>query len=243
MAPSLLEIAESSVAFVVPPHPSVVEGDGYLAFPRGPGLLAVQRIRLAPDRVDSTRAEIHEVARQRSAERIEWYVSELSEPADLATRLGLGRHETLAALALTSAPEASGAFDIREVRTLDDYITAQKLDSAVNDWPIADDEEYARAWETARERFLVWLALDDGRAVGMARCAVSEHALMMVGGAVLPDARGRGVYRALVEARWASAAARGIPALVTAANDQSAPILRRLGFAELGEIGVYAESV
>ena len=96
-------------------------------------------------------------------------------------------------------------------------------------------------WETARTRFLVWLALDGERPVGMARCAAGEHALMMIGGAVLPEARGRGVYRSLVAARWRTAVERGIPALVTTANSQSAPILRSIGFERLGEVEIWVD--
>ena len=60
----------------------------------------------------------------------------------------------------------------------------------------------------------------------------------MFGGATLPEARGRGVYRALVAARWEDAVARGTPALVTQAGAQSRPILARLGFRELCEIRI-----
>ena len=51
--------------------------------------------------------------------------------------------------------------------------------------------------------------------------------------AVLPDARGRGAYRALVQARWADAVARGTPLAVTDAGSQSRPVLARMGFREI----------
>jgi len=243
VAPTLLELAEAPSAFVVPPHPAVVVGDGYYVMPRRPGLATVQRVRVAADRVEAVRHHAREIARGWSAERIEWALCALTEPADLASRLGLEHSETLAALALTSAPAGGDSFEVREVRTLEDYIQAQRVDARANGWPEGADEEYARFWEVARDRFIAWVAFDRGRPVGMARCATAEQALMMVGGAVLPEERGRGIYRALVAARWATAVERGVPALVTAANEQSAPILRRLGFAELGEIAVYTESV
>ncbi|MFD7918774.1 GNAT family N-acetyltransferase [Streptomyces sp. NPDC059740] len=50
------------------------------------------------------------------------------------------------------------------------------------------------------------------------------------GGSTLPAWRGRGVYRALVAARAGLAAARGVRYLQVDASDDSAPILRRLGF-------------
>ena len=43
----------------------------------------------------------------------------------------------------------------------------------------------------------------------------------LFGGAVLPEARGRGAYRALVHARWQDAVARGTPLAVTDAGSQS----------------------
>jgi GNAT superfamily N-acetyltransferase len=54
--------------------------------------------------------------------------------------------------------------------------------------------------------------------------------MLLWGGAVRADARGRGCYRALVRARWDEAARRGTPALTVSANDKSGPALRRLGF-------------
>jgi hypothetical protein len=47
-------------------------------------------------------------------------------------------------------------------------------------------------------------------------------------------ARGHGLYRALVSARWDFAVERGTPALVTEAIvTTSYPILQRLGFTEV----------
>ena len=57
-----------------------------------------------------------------------------------------------------------------------------------------------------------------------------------MGGAVLPDARGRGVYTSLVHARWDEAVERGTPRLVVGAGSMSAPILLKLGFEEIGAI-------
>ncbi|MFJ3199747.1 GNAT family N-acetyltransferase [Streptomyces sp. NPDC086989] len=54
------------------------------------------------------------------------------------------------------------------------------------------------------------------------------------GGGTLPQWRGRGVYRLLVAHRARIAAARGIPYLQVDASQDSRPILRRLGFEELG---------
>lgn len=239
MDATLFEIAEAPAAHVVPPHPAVVHRDGYCFLSLGPGVGAVQRIRLGASDLAAAHEEVSELARERALDRVGWWVTDLTTPRDLGPQLGLELEETLAALALTEAPSAAGDFAVREVATLEDYAAAQDLDSTVNGWPVSTIERHAELWETARGRFLVWLALEGGRPVGMARCAVGERALMMVGGAVLPEARGRGVYRSLVAARWQTAAERGIGALVTTANDQSAPILRRVGFEHLGDVEIW----
>lgn len=50
------------------------------------------------------------------------------------------------------------------------------------------------------------------------------------GGSTLAAWRGRGLYRALIAARARLAVARGVRYLQVDASDDSAPILRRLGF-------------
>ena len=56
----------------------------------------------------------------------------------------------------------------------------------------------------------------------------------LIAGAVAEWARGRGVYRSLVRARWDDAVERGTPALVSEAlPDTSYPILKRVGFVDV----------
>src|SRR5262249_23696765 len=91
----------------------------------------------------------------------------------------------------------------------------------------------------ARVRFLAYL---DGEPVGQATAAFSEHGVTMHGGAVLPEARGRGAYRALVAARWEEAVARGTPVRVAQAGALSRPLLARLGFREVCTIRVLLDA-
>ena len=243
MAPPLMEIIEAPGAFALPRHPRVARENGFVFLSRGPGIGAVQRIRLAPDEVEAARERTRELARERELTEVQWWVSPLTEPRDVASRLGLDHVETLAAIALTSAPSADERFDVRTVETFEDYAAAAELESIANDWPVADRAAREKMWSIARERFVVWLAFDGDRPVGMGRCAVADGAMIMIGGAVRAEDRGRGVYRSLVSARWRTAIERGTPALVTAANSQSAPILERLGFERLGEIEIYGDAV
>ena len=76
-----------------------------------------------------------------------------------------------------------------------------------------------------------------GTPVAFAIADRSPVGLFLAGGATLPEARGRGCYRALVRARWDEAIGARPPGLaVQAQYESSAPILRRLGFVETATI-------
>jgi hypothetical protein len=82
-----------------------------------------------------------------------------------------------------------------------------------------------------------YLAFVDGKpsAVGSA-ARTSAGVVALTGGATLPEARGRGAYRALVRARWDDAVVAGTPVLVAQASGLSRPILERLGFRAVGPV-------
>jgi GNAT superfamily N-acetyltransferase len=63
----------------------------------------------------------------------------------------------------------------------------------------------------------------------------------LMGGDVLPSARRRGVYRALVHARWEHAVARGTPLLVVQAGHMSEPVLKGLGFRAHGVLELFVD--
>ena len=86
-----------------------------------------------------------------------------------------------------------------------------------------------------------FVALIGGRVVGTSYAAFGEAGVNLFGGSVLPEARGRGVYRALVQARWEAAAARGTPALTVQASRMSRPICERLGFGFLAPVRVFVD--
>jgi GNAT superfamily N-acetyltransferase len=84
-------------------------------------------------------------------------------------------------------------------------------------------------------------ALLDGRRVGFGRAIDAATAVALFGGSVLPGARGKGVYRALVRARWDHAVERGTPTLVVQAGAMSTPVLEGLGFERHGAIRLYVD--
>src|SRR5580698_1153178 len=48
----------------------------------------------------------------------------------------------------------------------------------------------------------IHIARLDGHVVGTAAAVIGDAGLNLFGGSVLQEARGRGVYRALIQARW-----------------------------------------
>ena len=82
-----------------------------------------------------------------------------------------------------------------------------------------------------------FVATLDGRPAAAATALPSTRGVFLIAGATAPWARGHGLYRALVRARWDYAVERGTPVLVTQANPATSyPILKRLGFEDVCEI-------
>jgi hypothetical protein len=210
---------------------------------------AVSGIRLAADEVDAAVARVRELV---PAEKVtSWWIDEAAEPADLHERLtalgfrdppdGVGSLVTLAC----TRPPAPGPDDVevRRVVDYDDYLAAQEVMWRAFATPPerrAQQEPHVRAeFESAQEAGTpaTFLALLDGRPAGLGRSLYSDRGVFVIAGAVEEWARGRGVYRSLVRARWDDAVARGTPALVTEAKPATSyPILKRLGFADVGAV-------
>ena len=84
------------------------------------------------------------------------------------------------------------------------------------------------------------LARLHGRAVSTGGCTIVDGFARLWGAATLPDARGRGAYRAVLAERLRVAATLGATtALVKGRTATSAPILARAGFLRFGEERAY----
>jgi GNAT superfamily N-acetyltransferase len=218
-----------------------------------PSFTSVSRLRLDPDEVAEALAEVRELVAEHSHRDAIWWVGPSATPNDLVDRLrahGLAPDERpnsephATSMALLTEPAATDdGVETRRVESLEDFRAAGKIASVAFDEPEADEAAYEAILEEsfARERAghspRTYLALIDGRPVGTGRALFEADcpAVLMLGGGVVPEARGRGVYRALVRARWADAVAAGTPALVTHAGSLSRPILERLGFQAVAE--------
>jgi hypothetical protein len=206
------------------------------------GRLTVQRIRLRGDEIDDALEAARSFMRVTGATAASWWLSEHSTPADVESRLlerGLFSVEgdyLIDGLLLTSPPLAAATgIDVHVVRDAEEFVAvvgaqddafgtpdSERQDSAA----LVDQYELERGSD-AVALFGAWI---DGRAAGGGRALFSPRGVFMAGGSTAPWARGRGVYRALVRARWDAAVSRGTPALAVQAGAMSAPILPGLGF-------------
>ncbi len=220
--------------------------DGRACVIQGAVWAAVSGIRVAADEVEQLVADVQElVAAEKHAV---WWIDPDVEPADLVERLtALGFREPadrvarLEAVACITAPtEGPADVEVRLAETYDDFVTGMEVMWRAFETP-ADRVEQQRAelradYDSARESGTpaTFLAFVDGKPAGLARSLYSDVGVFLIAGAVEEWARGRGVYRSLVRARWDDAVARKTPALVCEANpDTSYPILKRLGFVDV----------
>jgi ribosomal protein S18 acetylase RimI-like enzyme len=227
-----------------------IRRDGYV-------YIAGQRdANLHPYRVDDLEGAVawsRDESRRRGHKDIEWWIGWTAEPADLAEQLlscGITRSDdppTLTGMTSTTEPPAEPSIEVRRVETLEDYLATMEVDWRA--WDVEhDDLDERRAREIARFDAMMatgtvhhWAGFLDGKRVGIGRAIDMDDGVALFGGAVLPEARGHGVYRALVHTRWNHAVARGTPLLVVQAGPMSRPVLTGLGFEAHGDIQLYCD--
>ena len=202
-------------------------------------------VSVEPDDVESLLAEVRE--RVPGEKEPVWWIGPSSQPVDLYERLqalGLGwprdRALLLHALALAREPDGPEGIEVVRIETFEQFSAARELQWDAFDTP---DDKRAKNRARLREDFeesqrlaipVGFLATLDERPAGTALAIPSDRGVFLIGGSTAEWARGHGVYRALVHARWDYAVARGTPALVIqAVPDTSYPILLRLGFEEV----------
>lgn len=216
----------------------------------GPLLRIVGRHRgfvIAPRDVGVRASELDRlIARQRDyfaarGEAVGWKILGHDQPADLTDRLRaegfVPEDELTVFIGLTkeiaTPPVLPDGVALRRVTADADMHRIAAMESTAwgQDMSWLGDELISRVSSTPDE-IAVMVAEADGEVVSAA-CLVFRAGTQfarLVGGSTLPEWRGRGVYRALVAARAELAVARGARFLHVDASDDSAPILRRLGF-------------
>ena len=248
VAADLLRLAEeASVYEPLKQGEEVVAMDRYVlslgtgTYPEANG---VNRLRCAGD-VEGAVEEIRSRVLDHGGTGLLWRVSSAAEPTDLADRLldlGAAPAEPPAAVALalveqpSPRPRMSASRASRRWTTSATYVRLTHEVFGVEEWLPHVLAEIERDGECvlADRRFVRYLAWVDGRPAGAGAATFGDVGAMLGAGSTRVSARGRGAYRALVRARWDDAQERGTPALVTWSGPMSEPILRRLGFFEVG---------
>lgn len=206
----------------------------------------VFRARLADD-VEAGIAEARAWFAEQGRETFTWHLSSFTTPSGLKERLHadgaapVEGFESSTAMALTKPPPAVDGVEVRELTTLDELEACEDLAASA----FGFDEEHAEAakrslrehWgDEYRKAGSVVGAFVDGELVAFGNTALLDEAVYLDGAVTAPEARGHGLYRALVHARWELAVARGTPTLLVQAGPMSEPILSRLGFRPVGAV-------
>jgi GNAT superfamily N-acetyltransferase len=196
--------------------------------------------------VESVRAEL----RSEQVTEAYWTVGPASRPAGLDDALiaaGAGVDSTVDICAhdLTDgAPEtflpaaASAEVSVRPVRTRADVAAFQRVNAAAWGYPRPSRDDVETAFANLRRGYV--LGCWQGEPVGVGGYTLAVDVARFWGAAVVPAARGRGVYRAMVRARMADAAEQGATLALVHASPSSSAVLQRVGFSVHGRQRVLA---
>ena len=251
------ELAEAPTRFeVVGPGEELVDGPDCIVF-FGSGTDArscsVQRLRFSGDNIEGTVARVREMIRAKGRLHATWELLSSVHPSstiDHLLSLGMKRSEPpLAAIMTlsTEPPAASPDIVVVPVDTIDEFRTHVGITHEVFGMLDRLPDELKRiesdgARKLADRSFLRYVARIDGVPAGAATATFTPAGVMLHTGSTLPRFRNRGVYRAMVRHRWFEAVSRATPHLITRAGPMSRPILRKLGFDELGEVHFLVDS-
>ena len=210
----------------------------------------VQRIRLEPDAVEQAREDARAWFAARGRREFTWWIGRAATPPELEESLRrLGAREApdadVAVMVLDHEPESAPGVETRRVDSVADLVAAMEIRATAFG---LTDEQRRISLERARSHWqeivgsgdsCMYVAVVAGTPVGFGNMMFPTTAPpLLMGGSTMPDARGRGVYRALVHARWHDAVRRGHDRLIVHAGGMSRPILERLGFEEISRIRV-----
>ena len=248
LAPDVVAAASRAWNWV-PPTATKVETDEYLLL-RMPDWFATPLELMRLDPVRPAGEVVDEVlgrAREFGLPEVNCWVKLHNDPSldDVFRERGGVLDETLAVLALDLAPGVPdlGRADGLETRWATDTVTMtdslQVGADVFGDSMPPEDEivaEVERARKDAESGSGSVVAYLDGVAVGSGGISLVDGVARLWGGAVREEARGRGAYRAVLDARLRRGVENGATmALVKGRVETSGPILQRAGFERYGE--------
>jgi GNAT superfamily N-acetyltransferase len=245
--PDLVEYAETPDRFAPIAHGSSVSrfDDGRICIVQGPVWAGISGLRLDESELDEVIALVHELV---PADKHQvWWIGPSARPENIVELLKARGFEPaqdgpeVRAMVLTAAPpRPTEGIEVRRIETFEDFAASRQVQWEAFNMPESRREAQREHMHSDFEESIEhgvpvgFLALLDGKPGATGLAIPSDRGVFLIGGSTVPRARGRGLYRALVRARWDYAVERGTPALVTEAMvTTSYPILQRLGFTEV----------
>jgi len=242
--------------FWLPPWATRVERPGLIytySARDNPGLNMACKVRLRGAELDAAVAEVgaaHEGVLSR------WLLAPASQGAEVEAALQRGGyaeehvHDAFAVDPAAWAPQPRAGVRARVVSTADELRDLLRVGHAAFGGAPLDLSEDRVANELAactgpdaRVRRVVATDTETGQplSAGGLNLFPDLGAAFLWGGGTVPEGRGRGAYRAVVDARLAAAAAAGCRLVgVYARHETSAPILAALGFERHGPLVSWA---
>ena len=224
--------AEDSVIFDLPDWHQVTTP----SFASG-GLNGIARCRLAEDLDD----RIDRAITGYSGIRWRWTVGANDTPG-LGERLrsrGLPERSVIGLWRRNDLVVPDGA-EVVEARSADEVSAFSRVMAEGWSAPLTPLLAYNTRLATTPMKQRLFLARVDGEPAGSAGVAIVERSVYLIGAVVLPRFRGRGVYRALLNARFSLARSLGKSIVTCQANPStSGPILQALGFQSVGTFPVF----
>ena len=242
------------------PGEEVIEQDGFLLkLDPYPSAQVVEPIEVSPETVQIAVESAQRIARERGKSLLAWWIGpeyrDLEQPLAAA---GLVHADTpgfeaveVGMVLLRQPPVSVGdGIAVKQTDTYEEFFAGAQVLMEAFDIPKAMREDAIAGMPKRWEEYTTpsnpggqYIASIDGRVVGTAVAVFGAAGVNLFGGGVLEEARGLGVYQALIAARWETAVARDTPALTVQAGRMSRPILEKLGFVEVGQAHLYVDTI
>jgi hypothetical protein len=194
-----------------PPDVERVEFDGaFLAINPWPTAQVVSMRGRGPADVEATVAAARAVARERGKTIVAWWVppdqdhvAPALEAAGLVNEDTPGFESIENALVLLAPPHGDrvDSVEVRMTEMWEDFRDGARVVEKAFGMPVVSDDELRARYDDYRHPDNPgrgFIALIDGRVVATSYAAFGTAGVNLFGGSVLPEVRGRGVYRALL---------------------------------------------
>ena len=207
-------------------------------------------LRLAPATIDQRIADVTRWFAGRVGPW-RWLVGATSAPPDLDRHLRAGGFDLVSdnpgmTLDLSHAADIEGPPPGVEIWPLDDLAGLDAW-ADINRRALELDPLRARAWRDAQGPAIgspgpmrIWIANLHGEPVATAALFEGAGVAGVYNVATMPEARGRGIGRAITATVLAEAVSRGYRLAVLGSSDLGYPVYRRLGFREVSRLRSYA---